>query len=438
MKQAVILAGGLGKRLKKVSGNLPKPMVPLLGKPILQYQIEQCVAHNIKNIKLLVCYKSKIIMDYFGDGSSFGASIEYIVENQPRGTGGALIDALAHLDEIFLVIYGDVFFDIDLISFWNFHKNNASDATIFLHPNDHPHDSDLVELNSKMIVDKIHSYPHKNGWKQNLVNAALYILTKDKLQDLNFHSKNVDIAKNLFPLMLSRKNKITGYLSTEYIKDAGTIERLNKIKKDIKSGIVKSMKKKTKKVAIFIDRDGTINKEVNYVNDQKQFELIKGAAKAISKINKSGKLSIVITNQPGIARGDLDINNLKVIHNKMETLLGREGAYVDRIYYCPHHTDSGFAGEVKELKIKCNCRKPNIGLFEQAKKDLNIDFKNSWVIGDSTRDILAAKKAGMKSVLVQTGYAGKDNSYKVNPDFTTKDLNEAVDLILIKTRLYDN
>lgn len=435
MKQAVILAGGQGKRLKKYSGKLPKPMVHLFGKPLLQYQIEQCVANNIRKIKLLVCYQSEIIMDYFGNGSNFGASIEYIVEKQPRGTAGALIDSLSFLDEEFLVIYGDLFFDVDLKSFWNFHKNNSSDATIFVHPNDHPYDSDLVELDSKMIVKKIYNYPHNKGWKKNLVNAALYILKKDKLYGFKLRKKKPDIAKNLFPLMLNNKKKISGYISSEYIKDAGTVDRFNKIKKDIKLGIVNSLKKKTKKAAIFIDRDGTINKEVNHVRHHKQFELIKGAAKAINKINKSGRLSIVVTNQPGIAKGDFKEMDLNIVHNKMETLLGRSKAFVDGIYYCPHHTDSGFKNEIKELKINCNCRKPNIGMFKQAKKDFNIDFKKSWVIGDSTRDILAAKNAGMKSVLVKTGYAGKDKSYKIKSDFITKDLNEAVDLILNKNFL---
>jgi len=259
MKQAVILAGGKGKRLKKISRNFPKPMMPLFGKPLLEYQIEQCVINNIKDIKILVYYKSKFIIDYFGDGSDFGASIEYIKESQSRGTAGALIDSLSHLDDTFLVIYGDTFFDIDLKAFWNFHKRSSSDVSILLHPNDHPYDSDLVELNSKMMIKKIHNYPHKKGWKKNLVNAAMYIFNKNKLKLLKLKKKKPDIAKNLFPLMLSRKNKIKGYLSTEYIKDAGTVERFNKIKNDIKKKIVKSLLRANKKTAIFMDRDGTIN-----------------------------------------------------------------------------------------------------------------------------------------------------------------------------------
>ena len=208
MKQVVILAGGKGTRLKEVSGNLPKPMVPVLGKPLLQYLIEQCVEYGISNIKLLVSYKREVIEDYFGDGNQYGASIQYIVEDIPRGTAGALMDALPELDEQFLVVYGDTFFDIDLGSFWEFHQDHAGDASIFLHPNDHPHDSDLVEVDSDCQVQKIHPYPHDNRWRQNLVNAAVYMFNKNALQGVNFVSDRPDIAKELFSLMLESKRKL--------------------------------------------------------------------------------------------------------------------------------------------------------------------------------------------------------------------------------------
>ena len=434
MRQAVILAGGKGTRLKVVSGNLPKPMVPVLGKPLLQYLIEQCVEYGISNIKLLISYKKEVIEDYFGDGSQYGASIEYIIEDVPRGTAGALMDALPELDEQFLVVYGDTFFDIDLGSFWKFHQDQAGDASIFLHPNDHPHDSDLVEVDSDLQVQKIHPYPHDNQWRQNLVNAAVYMFNKNALQGIDFVSDRPDIAKELFPLMLESKKKLYGYISTEYIKDMGTPKRLSKVERDVNSGKVKSLKKQRPKMAIFLDRDGTINQEVNHLSSQEQFELIDGVGEAICQINVAGILAVVVTNQPVIARGELEESELKVIHNKMDTLLGRHGAYIDRLYYCPHHTDSGFEGEIKALKFDCDCRKPKIGLFTQAKNDLNIVLEKSWVVGDSARDILAAQNAGMKSVLVRTGHAGKDGSYEVTPDFVAKDLREAVKLILKEIR----
>jgi len=437
MKQAVILAGGKGTRLKKVSGNLPKSMVPVLGKPLLQYLIEQCVTYDIVDIKLLVSYKKEVIEGYFGNGSQYGVSIQYIFEEAPRGTAGALIDALPELDKQFLVIYGDTFFDIDLGAFWRFHQGQSGDASIFLHPNDHPYDSDLVEVDSNLQVQKIHPYPHDVQWRQNLVNAAIYIFNKDALTETDLISGRPDISKDLFPLMLESEKKLYGYISTEYIKDMGTPKRLSKLERDINSGKVKSLKRREPKVAIFLDRDGTINQEVNHLSSQDQFKLIDGVGEAICQINAAGILAVVVTNQPVIARGELKESELKVIHNKMDTLLGRQGSYLDRLYYCPHHTDRGFEGEIEMLKFDCDCRKPKIGLFTQAKNDLNIILEKSWVIGDSTRDIFAAQNAGMRSVLVQTGHAGKDGTFEVNPDFIAKDLREAVKFILMEMGQYD-
>lgn len=136
-----------------------------------------------------------------------------------------------------------------------------------------------------------------------------------------------------------------------------------------------------------------------------QFELLEGAGEAIRKINLSGYLAIVVTNQPVIARGEVTVDGLQQIHNKMETMLGKEGAYLDGVYYCPHHPDKGFAGEVEELKVVCECRKPKAGLLLQAAKDFNIDLSQSWMIGDSENDVLAGKNAGCKTALIsETDY----------------------------------
>ena len=437
MKQAVILAGGRGTRLKSISGDLPKSMVPVLGIPLLRHLLDQCVKYGIMDIKLLVSYQKDVIMDYFGDGAELGVSIEYIAEDIPRGTAGALMDALPKLNDEFLVLYGDTFFDIDLASFWAFHEKHASHASIFLHPNDHPHDSDLVEVDINCQVLNVHPYPHDEKWRQNLVNAAVYIFNKSAFNEINLPAGKYDIAKNLFTAMLKGQKNIYGYISTEYIKDMGTPKRLFKVEKDIKSGKVSALKKETPKAAVFIDRDGTINKEVNHLSCPDDLQLIGGAGEAIGKINEAGILAIVVTNQPVIARGELTQPELRVIHNKMDTLLGREGAYIDRLYFCPHHPDGGFEGEIEALKFHCECRKPNVGLFKQAENDLNIVLHKSWVVGDSTRDIYAAQKLGMRSVLVETGYAGKDGAFRVKPDFFAKDLNEAVKLILSVIGQYD-
>ncbi len=139
---------------------------------------------------------------------------------------------------------------------------------------------------------------------------------------------------------------------------------------------------------------------------------------------------IIITNQPVIARGDCTFEKLETIHNKIETLLGKDGAYLDGIYFCPHHPDRGFKGEKKSLKMKCKCRKPNIGLLLDAQKNYNIDLSKSWFIGDTTSDILTGYRAGTKTILVDTGYAGEDKKYKIKPNYYAKSLLEAINLII--------
>ena len=430
MKQVVILAGGDGTRLKKVSGSLPKPMVLIHGKPLLQYLIEQCVKYNFLDVHLLVSYKSSIISDFFGSGRRYGVSITYHVESVPRGTAGALLDILQHLDDVFLVLYGDTFFDIDLGKIWDFHLKKRGDASLFLHPNDHPADSDLVSMNNDLRITNIYGYPHDGKWRRNLVNAALYVFSKKNICNINLPLERPDIAKNLFPLLVKSGRVLYGYLSTEYIKDMGTPERLKKIENDVKSGKVKSLRLASKKKALFLDRDGVINKEVDHLNKLDQLVLIDNIGKAIRKINQAGILAVVVTNQPVIARGELNNSDLQDIHNKLDTLLGLEGAYIDRVYYCPHHPDKGFKNEVKELKIDCDCRKPKPGLLLQAAKEMNISLQDSWLVGDSSGDILAGKQAGVKTILVKTGYGGTDMKYRVRPDLIADNLLAAVKVIL--------
>jgi len=173
----------------------------------------------------------------------------------------------------------------------------------------------------------------------------------------------------------------------------------------------KSKPHKTK--AIFLDRDGVINKEVGQLSDIKDFLMYGFAARAVKKINQSGYLAVVITNQPMIAKGFMTERDLRTIHQKMESQLKLGGSRLDAIYYCPHHPERGFKGEVKKLKIKCKCRKPEVGMIKKAVKDFNIDLKQSFFIGDASTDAKTAKNAGIRFVGVKTGYACKDSKYPI-------------------------
>lgn len=431
LKQVVILAGGKGTRLKSVSFDHPKSMVYVNGKPILHHLIEQCRLYGFSDIRLLVSYGSNEIIQYFRDGSDIGVTIDYYNDDSPKGTAGALLSVLDELNDNFLVLYGDTYFDINLQKMWDFHELHGSDATLFLHPNDHPYDSDLVELDSnEMNIIALYAYPHDNDYRRNLVNAAAYIISKSSLIGINAIPGKMDIAKELFPIMLKNGKKLSGYISTEYIKDMGTPDRLDNVKRDISSGKVSMLKHSSAKKAVFLDRDGVINQEVGHISSLEQFKLIPGASSAIRQLNLEGYLTIIITNQPVIARGMLTVSGLRIIHNKMDTLLGKDNAYIDKLYYCPHHPDRGFEGEISALKIKCNCRKPGTELIYRAAKEMNISLKESWFIGDRTADILAGSRSGLKTILVKTGHAGKDKKYFVKPDYLASNLTSAVDNIL--------
>ncbi len=436
MSQAVIIAGGKGIRLSsRLKGN-PKLLVDFNGKPLLYHQLKILRSFGFDNILILAGHRSDKIHQYIKSNDNFGLNIKILTEKKPLGTGGAILSAYKYLEKTFLVVYGDTIFDIDLKRFLKFHKKSKKDISLFVHPNDHPHDSDIIETDDKNNVIALHPYPHKSKkYLKNLVNAALYIIQRDSLSKASVKTtKLIDFFKDLLPKLLQSGTQIIAYNSPEYIKDCGTPIRLDQAIEDYKSGKIRNSNLSMPQYAIFIDRDGTLNIEVGHLSDEKKLKLINGADDAIKLINKSKYRSIVITNQPVVARGECSLDQLQNIHNKLETMLGKRSAYLDRIYFCPHHPDSGYENEVKSLKIKCNCRKPNIGLLETAKKDFNLDFSKSWFIGDRTVDIKTAKNSGMKSILVKTGSSGRDQKYKVKPDFVKSDILSAVKYILEATK----
>mgnify|MGYP001315866764 CR=1 FL=1 len=396
MKQAVILAGGKGTRLKSELGNLPKALVNIGGKPLLELQLNQLKKYGFNNIILLLNHESSQIIEFCKSNDNWNLDIKFIIEEYPMGTAGAVINAYEHLENDFLIVYGDTLFQINIDKFYKFHiKNKNTNASLFLHPNDHPQDSDLVEIDNKNRITFFHPYPHKKDkYYRNLVNAAFYFINKKSLNKWRHNKELLDFGKHIFPKLLLDKQILMGYNSPEYIKDCGTPKRIKSVRKHYASMTLK--KENNEHKAIFLDRDGTIIKHIKHLNHHKQLELLSNSSKAIKQINESEFLSCVITNQPVLARGECTFDELNIIHNKMETILGIEGSYIDRIYYCPHYPEKGFEGENIDLKIDCNCRKPKNGLFLKAINELNIDVTKSYMIGDSKSDENCAKKSKIK------------------------------------------
>lgn len=419
----VIMAGGKGTRIASVDASVPKPMLPVLGKPVLEYGIENFKKQGYTDIIIIVGHLGYVIKDYFGDGSRWGVSIQYITEDAPLGSAGALY-YMRQMDEDFLLINGDIIFDVDINRMYLYHKKHGRAATIFVHPNDHPYDSSIIETDENGCVQKWRYKENVKNWYRNQVNAGIHLFSPRLFQgELGLFTKlkkmnlDRDVLNELIPF-----HEVYAYNSPEYVKDMGTPERLETVTADIRSGRVKAKNLANKQRAVFLDRDGTINRYVGFLRDIENFELLPGAAEAIREINRSGYLAIIVTNQPVIARGEVSERQLQMIHNKMETLLGQAGAYVDAIYYCPHHPDKGYEGERSELKIDCPCRKPKPGLLLKAAKDFNIDLKYSWMVGDGERDIKAGKAAGCKTVFLgkQTESYGQDFTVDSLVDFTEK------------------
>ena len=405
--KAVIMAGGKGTRIASVARDIPKPMIPIEGKPVLEHELECLREQGFTDIILTVSHLGHVIMDYFGDGSGispatgkpFGVKIEYFVEAEPLGNAGALFRLKDKLTEDFLLLNADAIFDIDFGRFVAWHWKKGGLATLFTHPNSHPYDSGLILADEDGAVRQwLTKEDARPQWYRNRVNAGLHVLSPALLEKQPDTPK-IDLDRQLLK-PLAGTGKMYCYDSPEYVKDMGTPERYECVCRDYAAGLVRARNLRNKQRAIFLDRDGTINRYVGFLRDIEQFELLPGAAEAIRRINASGYLAIVVTNQPVIARGEVTREQLREIHDKMETLLGREGAYVDDIYYCPHHPHRGYPGEVAELKIDCDCRKPKPGLLLQAAEDYNIDLTKSWMIGDSQSDMQAGEAAGCKTALV--------------------------------------
>lgn len=429
--QAVIMAGGKGTRLRSITNDeIPKPMAPIAGKPILQWQVEALRRGGVTDVILVVGHLGEKIEEFFGDGSAFGVDVSYYREEQPLGTAGALAELGERLEETFLLVFGDTIFDISIPRMLAFHREKEALATLFVHPNSHPFDSDIVlRAPDGRVRELLSKHEERTGWYDNCVNAGFYIVQRELCARIPKGEKT-DLEKQLLWPTAKGGGKIYAYLSPEYIKDVGTPERIAVAEEELRTGVVAARNLERPQRCVFLDRDGTVNQYRGLVSRPEQLELEENAAEAIRRLNRSGYLAIIVTNQPVVARGMCSMEDVERIHDKLKTLLGQEGVYVDDIRFCPHHPDKGYPEENPAYKIPCRCRKPDIGMLADCASAYHIDLERSWMVGDTTMDIQTGKNAGTRTALVLTGQAGQDGKYAAAPDVTGKDLLDAVEQIL--------
>jgi len=422
--RVVIMAGGKGTRVSSVASDIPKPMIPICGKPILERQIECLKKNGLTGIILVVGHLGGHIKNYFGNGEKFGCDITYYTETEPLGTAGALYK-INDLRDDFILINGDIIFDVDFSRMIGFHRDKKAHVTIAVHPNSHPFDSAVIFTNGDNRVTRWLNKEDERVYYKNQVNAGIHIISAEFLKNCPQTKEKTDLDRDMLKPSISG-GKIYAYSTPEYIKDMGTPERYAQVTSDVENGIVGRKNLSVKQQCVFLDRDGTINKFNDFVTKPRDFELIDGAAEAIKKINGLGYLVIVITNQPVIARGETDFETLDLIHMKMETDLGRQGAYIDDLFFCPHHPDKGFPGERPEYKIDCDCRKPKPGMLLKAAAKYNIDLSKSYMAGDDMRDVNAGINAGCTPVFLSGGNGRKTENVNCIQVRVFRDLKEFV------------
>ena len=395
------MAGGKGTRIADIANDIPKAMIPICNKTILEHQLECLKKNNITDIILVIGHLGHYISDYFEDGSKIGVNISYYTETEPLGTAGAIYK-IENLTDDFILINGDIIFDMDFSRMIDFHKDKKAMVTLAVHPNDHPFDSALLITDKGNRVIKWMNKEEPRVYYKNIVNSGIHILSKHLLSYIKPEKEKIDLDRDMLKPAID-SGRIYAYHTPEYIKDMGTPERFSQVHNAIEKKIVMQKSLRNRQKAVFLDRDGTINVDKGFIKSHEDFILLQKADIAIKDINKLGYLAIVITNQPVIARGEASLEELELIHNKMETELGSSGAFVDDIFFCPHHPDKGFQGELPEYKTVCDCRKPKPGMILEAAKKYNIDLSKSYMIGDHRRDIDAGINAGCTPV-----YIGKE------------------------------
>ena len=384
IKQAVILAGGRGKRLGSFTENNPKPMVPVLGKPFLEHLILMLKENGIKEVIILTCYMGQKIKDYFGDGSNLGINIKYShtpfenEQGQENESGLRLKNAKDLLDRKFLLMYCDNYWPLQLEKLEEFYNDKVADVLITVYSNKDNSTKNNVLVDSQSYIKKYDRA--RQDVDLNGVDIGFFIINKKVLDRLPEHNSHFE--RDVLPKLVSEK-KVAGFLTDQKYYSISDPERVKITERFLEP-----------KKVIFLDRDGVINKkalQARYIKNWEDFEFLPGAVESIKQLTEKGYEIYLMTNQPGVARGFLEKQELENIHQKMQQELEKQGGKIKAIYACPHNWDEG-----------CDCRKPKPGMLFQAAFENHLDLRKITFVGDDPRDIEAGEAAGCKTILVNS------------------------------------
>ncbi len=407
---AAIIAGGLGTRAAAMTADLiPKALLPVAGVPIIFRQMRVLRREGMTQMSVLAGHLGDRLRPALEpEAAALGLELQVIVEPRPLGTAGCLTAFDPGAKDI-LIVYGDMLFDIALAPLLDFHRRKNALLTVLAHPNDHPRSSDLVVERDGLVREILpHGRPRQHDHR-NLVPAGLYLAAPAFFAALEPGVK-ADMINDVLPKLIAAGTPVAVYNTPEYLRDIGSPARHALAERDLPTGAVEALNVAHPRPAIFFDCDGVLNEEpgdpgVLIPDDVKTMP---GAGAALRRARAAGLLTVAVTNRPQVAKGLVTFEGLDHILGRLEALLAEDGGILDRIYYCPHHPEAGFAGEVEALKIRCECRKPGTLLLRQALTDLPIDRSRSMLVGDSLRDIGAARGVGIWAYGVRTGYGCRD------------------------------
>ncbi len=383
MRQAVILAGGIGSRLRPLTYEVPKPMVLVNNRPFLEYLIEMLRENGISEVVLLLGYLAEQIIQYFGDGSIFGINIKYSTGKVSDKTGTRIKNAEHLLDDVFLLMYCDNYWPLNLKRLLKFYIEHKTLASITVYTNkdgtgEYGAENNIYVDNDGYVLKYDRGRKDKN---LNGVDIGFFIISRKGLGLMPNH--NFSFEEEILPLLVD-KQQLSGYQTEHRYYYISTLESLKLTEKFLQP-----------KKVVFLDRDGVINKkppEDDYVKNWSEFEFLPGAIEALKLLTQNGYDIYIITNQRGIARGMMSEHDLNTIHKKLKEELKKHNAKINQIYYCPHGWDDG-----------CECRKPKPGMFFQAARGHNLDLTKAIFIGDDGRDLQAGDAAEFKTILVEPG-----------------------------------
>lgn len=406
VKQAVVLAGGQGLRLRPLTLKNPKPMIRFYGKPFLEYIIDMLIKNDIKEVVLLVGYLHEKIERYFGDGKKFGIKISYSYSPVDSDTGTRLKNASKMLDNAFLLLYSDNYWPLNLKALTEFYGKLGKKAlvTVYSNKDNYTVNNILVDLSGTV---KVYDRPRHDRYL-NGVDIGFFIINKKVLSLLP--QTNCSFEDTVLPALIKQR-QLGGFLTDHRYYGLSNLQRLPEIKEFLKP-----------KKVIFLDRDGIINfkaPKASYITKWKDFIFLPGIKESLSKLNKNGYDLYIITNQPGIARKLMTKTDLDDIHRHMVKKLKKSGVRIKQIYTCTHGWNDG-----------CDCRKPKPGLLLQAALENKINLVDSYFIGDDERDVQAGKNAGCKTVFIGEWASEKHYNLDFEPDIIARSLTQVIKKIL--------